>query len=434
MMIPSSLTRFAAAALAASLLASPASAAAEVRTVDRIVAVVNKQAITQQALDTRVREAEAQLTRQKVPLPPAGVLQQQMLERMINEEVQLQYAGNNGIALDSAELDRIMDRLAEQNRLTPEQFRARLKADGINEAAFRADLSRQVILDRLREREVDSKVNVSDSEVDAVLKSAVSANRTEFRLSHILISLPEQASPQEVAKRQQRASDAAAKLAAGAPFAQVAASYSDAQDALSGGDLGWRSATRLPPAFVAALEPLQPGQSTQVLRSANGLHILKLEARRSRGDAQMVEQRQVRHILVRANEITSDKDAQTRILQIRDRIANGMPFAEAAKLYSEDGSAPKGGDLGWVNPGDMVPEFERAYLALPVGQLSQPVRSPFGWHLILVDGTRQQDIGDARQRAEIRQELRARKSEQVYAEWLQQLRASAYVSERLQDQ
>ena len=419
--------------LAASLLAQPALAAAEVRTADRIVAVVNKGVITQRQLSARVAEAVQQLKKQNVPLPAEAVLEQQVLDRMVNEEVLLQYATNNGIRIDDNELDRVIDRLAQQNKLTTAQFRDKLKQSGTSEQAFRETLRKQVMIDRLREREVDSKVFVSDSEVDAVLKSAVNASRTEYRLAHILVSLPDQANPQDIAKKQARANEAIALLQAGKPFAQVAASFSDAGDALSGGELGWRSAARLPAPFVAAIDPLQVGQHTPILRSANGLHILKLEEKRARGQAQMVEQTSVAHILVRTNEAVSEQDAKNRILQIRDRIQKGMPFAEAAKLYSEDGSAARGGELGWVNPGDMVPDFERAYQALKPGQLSEPVRTQFGWHLIQIAGSRQQDVGNERERNEVRQELRARKAEQAYADWMRQLRDSAYVQERLQE-
>lgn len=418
--------------LLASLLAG-AVHAADVRTVDRVVAVVNKNVITERGLNTRAAQIVANLKRQGVPLPPDEVVRTQVLERIINDEVQLQYAANNGIKIDDAEIDRVIERLAAQNHTDAAGFRKKLAQEGTDYNAFRDELRQQITIDRLREREVDSKVFVADSEVDNYLASAVNAKRVEYRLAHILVALPEQPSPQDIERKQKRANEAAARLAGGANFSQVAAAYSDAPDGLSGGELGWRSATRLPAPFLAELDKLQPGQNTAVLRSASGFHILKLEERRARGEAQMVEQVQVRHILVRTNEAISENDAKTRILQVRDRVLKGMKFDEAARLYSEDGSASRGGDLGWVSPGDMVPEFERAYLALKPGQISEPVRSPFGWHLIEVLGSRKQDVGSERERQQVKQELRARKAEQAYADWARQLRDSAFVEERLND-
>ena len=405
-----------------------------VRTVDRIVAIVNKGVITQHDLNTRVSQVEANLKRQNIPLPPPGVLAQQVLERMVTEQIQLEYAANNGIRVDDAELDQTIARIASNNHVSPEQLKQKVVADGLTFKDFREEIRRQVIIDRVREREIDSKTNVTDSEVDNYLASAVNANQTEYRLAHIMVSLPEQASPQVVAERSKRAEEAAAKLAAGANFSQVAASYSDARDALSGGELGWRTATRLPSQFIDAIKTLPVDGTTQVIRLADGFHILKVLEKRTQGESQMVTQTHARHILVKVNEATSEAEAHQKILQIRDRILNhSITFAEAARLYSEDGSASRGGDLNWITPGDMVPQFEQAMSALKPNEVSEPVRSPFGWHLIEVIGTRSQDVGRDMERQRVRQELRARKSEQAYEDWVRQLRDSAYVVERLQD-
>lgn len=413
------------------LPALPVSAA--VREVDRIVAVVNKNVITEQGLNARVAEAEATLKRQKVPLPPRDLLRQQVFEQMINEEAQLQYAEQTGLRLDEADLDRTIERIAQGNKLSVAEFKKHLAADGVPFARFRDQIRREVLIERVREREVDNKIQVSDIEVDLFLKSAVNANRDEYKLAHILISLPEQASPQVLEQRGRRAEEALQKLKGGAPFAQIAASYSDSRDNLTGGALGWRGASQMPADFVGVLRELKPGQISPILRSSAGLHILRLEDKRTRGAAQLVEQTQARHILIKTNEAISEADAKHRIDQIRDRLQNGMKFEEAARLYSEDASANRGGDLGWISPSDTVPEFERAMRALSPKTVSAPVRTPFGWHLIEVTGKRTEDIGQDQDRQAIKRELRTRKIEQQTQDWTRQQRDAAHVDLRLND-
>jgi len=412
---------------------SAASTPAPIKEVDRIVAVVNKQVITQFDLEQRVKQALDNLKRQHVTPPEADVLKRQVLEQMVTEDVQLQYAANNGITVDDADLDRTIAQIAKQNKVTLDGMYAQLAKDGVTQSQFRADMRRDITLDRLKQREVESRVTVTDTEVEQVLKSANTSNRSDYHLATILVSVPERASAKDIEAKSKRAEAALADIKAGKPFGQVTAAYSDAPNAMKGGDLGWRPATSLPPELASLLDTLQPGDSSGVIRSPQGFYIFKLIEKRAQGAAQMVEQFHTEHILVRTNEAVSEADARAKIDQIRDRIARGASFEEMARLYSEDGSSARGGDLGWVNLGDTVPEFERAMVSLPINQVTAPVRSPFGWHLIKVIGKRTQDVADQRERLAIKQQIRSRKVEQAYLDWVRQLRDSAYVQERLDD-
>ncbi|AXE30242.1 molecular chaperone SurA [Chromobacterium phragmitis] len=404
-----------------------------VREVDRIVAVVNKNVITWQELQTRVNDAIKQLEAQKVAPPARDVLERQVLEQMITEEVQLQYAASGGLKIDDEAVDQAVANLAKQNKLSEAGLKAQLAKDGITMDRLRGDIRRELTIARLRDSEVASKVSVSDNEVEQALKSAQSANRTEYHLASILVAVPERADAKQIDALSQKVHKAQAELAAGQPFAKVSAAYSDAPNALKGGDMGWRPATSLPPEFVQMLEQMKTGADTDVIRTQQGFFIFKLVDKRSGGAPMMVEQYHPRHILIRTNEAVSESDAKARIDQVRDRIMRGAKFADMAKLYSEDGSNAKGGDLGWVNLGDLVPEFEKAMVSLPIGQVSQPVRTPFGWHLILVEGKRNQDVSSDHEKMAVKQQIRARKMEQAYTDWVRQLRDSAFVEEHLDE-
>ncbi|OHX13642.1 molecular chaperone SurA [Chromobacterium sphagni] len=418
---------------ASAMQAALAAPATPVREVDRIVAVVNKNVITWQELQSRVDEAIKQLEAQKVAPPSRDVLEHQVLEQMITEEVQLQYAASGGLRIDDAAVDQAVANLAKQNKLSEAGLKAQLAKDGITLDRLRGDIRRELTLSRLRDSEVGSRVMVSDSEVDQVLKSAQSANHTEYHLASILVGVPERADAKQIDALSQKVHKALADLEAGQPFAKVSATYSDSPNALKGGDMGWRSATSLPVEFVQLLEQLKTGAHTDVIRTQQGFFIFQLQEKRAGGAPMLVEQYHTRHILIRTNEAVSEADAKARIEQVRDRIMRGAKFADMAKLYSEDGSNAKGGDLGWVNLGDLVPEFEKAMVALPIGQVSQPVRSPFGWHLILVESKRNQDVSSDHEKMAIKQQIRARKMEQAYTDWVRQLRDSAFVEEHLDD-
>lgn len=410
-----------------------AAPATPVNEMDRIVAVVNKTVITNLDLQNRIDAAIQQLKGQNVTPPSRDVLAHQVLEQMITEQTQLEYANSNGIRVDDHDLDLAIADLAKQNKLDVKGLQAQLAKEGVPFARFREEIRREIILARLKNNEIGSRINVTDSEVDQVLKSAQSANRNEYHLATILVSTPERADAKQLDNLAAKASKALAELNDKQPFAKVAATYSDAPNGIKGGDLGWRPAATLPQEFVSLLDSLNPGQHTSVIRTPQGFMIFQLIEKRGGNQPLVVEQYHTSHILIRTNEAVSDTDAKNRILQIRDRILRGAKFAEMAKLYSEDGSNVKGGDLGWVNKGDMVPEFEKAMLALPVGTVSEPVRSPFGWHLILVDAKRNQDVSADRERQTIKQQLRLRKLDQAYLDWVRQLRDSAFVEQRLDD-
>ena len=425
--------------LAASLISHAALAADQAIEVDRIVAVVNSDVITRTELRQRVEQVTRQLTRQGTPLPPADVLERQVLERQIIERLQLQLASETSLRVDDVALERAIGRIADNNRLSPADFRKALEKDGISWERFREEVRNEMLLGRVREREVDSRIVVSDAEVANYLANPdhAAAGQDEFNLAHILFRAPEGASPEQLARLRAKAEEVAARVARGEAFDKLAASYSDAPDALSGGNLGWRSAERLPGLFAEAVASLKPGETTPILRSAAGFHLIKVLGRKGGSQDAMpaqVQQTHARHILIKTSEIVSDADARRRLVDLRERIVQGgARFADLARQHSADISAAKGGDLGWIYPGDTVPEFEQAMDALKPGEVSQPVQSPFGWHLIVVDERRVQDVSDDRKRAAARNALRERKSDEAFQDWLRQLRDRAYVEYRLEE-
>ena len=436
------LLAFASASLAlAQGSAGPARAQAEARPttvaaarpsvvpLDRVIAVVNDEALTQWDLNEQKRIVLQQMKASKVPPPPADVLEKQLLERLINEHALLQHAKDNGIRVDDTTVERTILRVAEENKMSPEELRKALDREGIPYDKYREDIRRQVLIQRVREREVDSKIVVSDAEVDNYLATvnAQAGGESEYLLSHVYVSVPEQASPAEIEARQQRAAEALAALKSGTDFAQVAASFSDAPDALSGGSLGWRTPARLPSVFADYVRKMKPGETSPVLRSPGGFHIVKVENVRGRNQPTVVDQTHARHILIKVNEVTSDAEAKAKIERLRERIVGGAKFEDLARVNSEDATSAKGGDLGWLSPGDTVPDFEKAMDALKPDELSQPIRTPFGWHLVQVLERRKQDVTDQRRRDQARQALRERKSDEQFADFLRQLRDRTYV-------
>jgi peptidyl-prolyl cis-trans isomerase SurA len=434
--LPKRLTRNLVAALTFLLAAAYAPLPSQAAPVllNRIVAVVNSAVITQSELDQQLQQTLNQMALRKTPPPAKDVLEKRILERMITERVLLQMADESNIRIDGDTLDRAVARVAAQNNLDLPAFRAALEKDGISFEAFRKQIRQQLIISRLREREVDNHIVVTDAEIDNFLANQKqdAEHQTEYNLSHILFLAPEGASPDALQKLKAKAEKAAAELKAGADFAQVSASYSDAQNALQGGAMGWRSEAKLPSLFVDAVKDLKAGDITPVLHSANGYHILKLIDKRGVDTKMIVHQTHARHILIKTNEVITEQDAYVRLMELRDRLINGSAdFAKLAKQYSNDASAPQGGDLGWLNPGDTVPEFERTMDATAVGEISKPVKSPFGLHLIQVLERRDHDVGPERQRLLARQSIRERKSEEAFDDWVRQSRDRAYVEYRL---
>lgn len=405
------------------------------QTLDRIVAVVNDGVITQYQLDSRVRSATAQLHRQKVQLPPQDILRRQVLEQMITERAQVQQAKDAGIRIDDAELNQAMDRVAANQKMSTAQLRSTVEKDGMKWGDFREEIRDQMMIARIREREVDAKINVTPGEVDNFLANQTGTGAgEEVHLAHILIRIPEGASPETLQKLRFKAIGIDEQAKSGRDFSQLAASYSEANDALQGGDLGFRPVDSLPQVMSAAVANLRPGQVSEVVRSPSGFHIVKLIARRGGHALPQVQQTHARHILIKVTEITSESEAKQKIIQVQQRLKAGDDFATLAKLYSQDGSAQKGGDLGWLYPGDTVQPFEQAMNALKIGEISGPVQSPFGFHIIQVLERRTTDVSQERQRQRAMLALRQRKLEDANLEWVRQVRDRSYVEIRLDDQ
>lgn len=413
-------------------------APADVVEVDRIVAVVNSDAITLYELRARTDQAMAQLRGRNVTPPPREDFERQVLERMIYEKVQLQHAEETQMRVDDRMLEAALGRIAESNNMNATQLRSAVERDGISWSSFRDDIRKEIILSRLRDREVESRVVVTEGEIDNYLASPQrkAEQPEEYNISHILLRVPEGASPETLLRLKARADAALDAIRRGEDFARVAASYSEAQDALSGGSLGWRPVDRMPQLFADMLPKLKVGEVSDVMRSPAGFHIMKVVDKRggAGGVDGRVSQTRARHILIKTSEVMSDAEARRRLTSLKERLDNGGSFEELARSNSQDLSAAKGGDLGWLYPGDTVPEFEKVMNALQPGQVSEPVQSPFGWHLIQVVERRVEDVSTERQRAAARMALRERKAEEVYQDWVRQLRDRAYVEIRLNDE
>ncbi len=407
--------------------------------VDRIVAVVNDEAITAFELRTRLATVERQLRGQNVQLPPQDVLEKQLLERMITDRVQLQFAKETGLRISDIELDASIRRIAEGNRLSLQDFRVTLEKDGIPWTKFREEIREEIVLSRLRDREVESRIVISDGEIDNYLANPDQGGDTgniEVQTAHIVVRVPEQASPDQLMRIGARAQAALDQIRRGDSFAKVAASYSDAPDGLTGGAMGTRPLDRLPALYADAVKKLKPGETSDILRSPAGFHIVTLIARQGGGGAKPVaalKQTRARHILIKVNELVSETEARRKLVALKERLDNGADFAELARLHSNDLSAAKGGDLGWLYQGDTVPDFEKAMDRLTINQTSEPVQSPFGFHLIQVLERRTEDATAERQRLTARQVLRERKSDEAYQDWVRQMRDRAYVEYRAED-
>ncbi|MEI7841794.1 MAG: peptidylprolyl isomerase [Gallionellaceae bacterium] len=400
---------------------------------NQILVVVNEDVITRQELEARLVIVANQLKKQGTALPDADVLEKQILERMIGDLLQQQFAKETGLRIDDVQLDKALNRIAQQNKITSlTAFRAKLEQDGINYNKFREEIRAEILAARLREREVDSKLMISDNEIENYLKNQAKqvGKGEELNLAHIMVVVPEQASAEKIQTYKTRAEQALAKLRAGAPFAQVAAGFSDAQDALQGGQLGWKAADRLPPLFAEPLVKLKPGEMTEILRSPNGFHIIKLLERRSKDAPIVITQTHARHILIKTSELVPENEAKSRLAEIKQRIDKGADFAEQAKLFSEDGSAAQGGDLGWLSPGETVAEFEGPMDALKISQISGLVQSGFGWHLIQVLERRNTDVSAEQKKLQARNAIRTFRSDEVFQDWLRQLRDRAFVEYR----
>jgi peptidyl-prolyl cis-trans isomerase SurA len=426
-------TTLAAGAFAAALiLSSPAGAQAlskgSVQVADSVVAVVNSDVITQRELEDRVGLITRRLQQQNAPLPPTAQLQRQVLDQMVVERIQLQKAKEDGINVDDATVNRTLERLAQQNQMTLDVYRARIEAQGVPWSTFTRDARTELTLSKLREKEVDSKITVSDAEIANYVASQRGPNAkqsSDLHLQHIMFKLPPNASQTDIAAVQAKAEAVLKEAQSGEDFAKLAKQNSQDTDAAKGGDLGFRTQGSLPAGVVTAVS------TPQLIRTDGGFEIIKLVERRSgqgtAADAPKLVQTHVRHILLRVSDGMSESAARQKLVDIKRDVVGGGDFANFARTYSQDGSASQGGDLGWISPGETVPEFERAMNNLKDGDVSDPVRSEYGYHLIQVLGRRDAE-GSATQQLDIaRQAIGQRKAEQAYSDWLRELRDTAYV-------
>ncbi len=417
----------------ATVLPSMAQPRVAPRTADYIVAVVNQELVTAHEVEARIAQVRENARRSNANLPPEAELRRQVLELLIDERVQVTNARDSGQRIDDVELERAVSNVAAQNQLTPVQLRERLKREGIDYTRFRNNIRDQLLMERVREREVQARISISDTEIENWLEKqrAASGSATEYNIAQVLITVPEGASEAVVTERRALAEAAAARIRSGTAFDVVARESSEDTNRARGGEIGARTADRLPDVFLQAVRSLQPGEvSPTLLRTGAGFHVLKLLSR-TEGGALSVNQTRARHILLRPSEQLTQEAAIRRLTEFKRQIAAGTrSFEQIARENSEDGSAPQGGDLGWVSPGNFVPEFEEAMNALPINGLSDPVVSRFGVHLIQVVERRKMALDAKQQRDQARAALREQKFEAAFEDWVRDLRARAYVEMR----
>lgn len=405
-----------------------------VRSADFIVAVVNSEPVTNSEVRERMARVAQSIAAQGGQLPPENVLAREVLERLILEKAQLQTAREQGIKVDDYALDQAAQNVARQNSLSLEQMMSRLAADGISATRFREELRNQLLLQRLREREVDGRVRVSELDIDQYLKEQRASGDTSnmtLNLGHVFIAVPENASPAVVAEREARAREALEKLRAGEDFAAVVRAYSDAPEAKDGGVLGLRPVDRYPELFTRAVAASPRNAVVGPVRSGAGFHLLKVIDRSQQGMATVVTQNHARHILLRPSDQLNEGQAAERLADYRRRVQAGQArFEDLAREYSQDGSAKQGGDLGWAGPGSFVPEFEEVLNQLKPGEVSAPVVSRFGVHLIQLIDRRQATLTPREQRDALRNIVREQKLDKAYATWVQEVRGRAYVEYR----
>ncbi|MEX2524164.1 MAG: peptidylprolyl isomerase [Gammaproteobacteria bacterium] len=413
-------------------LLQPAGAAVEL---DRIVAVVNDDVVMASELEERLRTVRDQLREQGTQMPPTSQLKKQVLDRLIMNKLQMQMARQTGIRVDDETLNRTISGIAAENGVSLTQFRDILERDGYSYAQFREDIRNEIMISRLRQRAVDNRVSVSEREIENHLANQQHQGETEveYRLSHILVALPRSPTSGDLENTREKAEQILDELRNGAEFGKTAATYSDGQQALEGGDLGWRKAGQLPTLFSGAVSNMEKGDISDLIRSSSGYHIVKLTDIRD-SEKVVITQTHARHILIRPDEMTSEEDAFRRLNQLRMRIQGGDDFAELARGHSNDTvSAADGGDLGWVSPGELVPEFEEVMGSLNPGEVSEPFQTQFGWHIVQVLERREHDSTEDIKRARAREAIRERKLEEARENWLREMRDEAYVEYRLNE-
>jgi len=402
---------------------------------DRIIAVVNDDVIMQSELEGKLRTVRNQLEQQGTALPPTGILEKQILDRLILNKLQLQLALDTGIRVDDETLNRTISNIASENKISLTQFREILEKDGHSYERFREDIRNEIIIARLRERQVDNRVTVTDREIDNFLVNEEHQGivENEYRISHILIATPEAATPDEIEQARLIGEKVLEDLSNGQDFTELAKNVSDGKQASEGGDLGWKKAGDIPTLFSDYVNNMKEGGVSELIQSPSGFHIIKLSGFRS-SEKNIVTQTNARHILIRANELSTENDVKIRLEQLKIRIEGGDDFAELARAHSEDTvSAAQGGDLGWVSPGSLVPDFEKEMDKLQPGQTSAPFKTDFGWHIVQVLERREYDNSEDRKRAAAREAIRKRKIEEAQENWLRHMRDEAYVEYRIDD-
>lgn len=417
--------------LGAVLLSSVAQA--DLQSLNRVVAIVDSDVIMQSQLDQRVREVEQTIAKRGAEAPPRDVLQQQVLERLIVENLQLQIGDRSGIRITDEELNQAMGSIAQRNNLSLEQFRAALARDGLSYEDARDQIRREMVISRVRQRRVAERIQVTEQEVDNFLASDLGKLQLseEYRLANILIPVPEGASPEVIQAAGKRVSEVYNQLRSGADFAQLAISSSASESALEGGEIGWRKAAQLPPPFDGMINALSVGEVTEPVRTPGGFIILKLLEKRG-GSNVVRDEVHVRHILIKPSEIRSEAETRRLVERLYQRITSGEDFTELAKNFSEDpGSALNGGDLSWIDPQTLVPEFREVMANTATGQLSKPFKSPYGWHVLEVIGRRATDSSEQMREQQAMNLLRNRKYDEELQSWLRQIRDEAYVEIKL---
>lgn len=405
---------------------------AEPRLIDRIVAVVDDEALMESELKQRIQQANEQIAERGIRPPPAEVLRQQVLDRLILDTIQLQLAKQGGLRVDDQTLNETLAKIAQQNDMTLRQFSQAIEADGITFNDFREQIRQEMLISQVRQRRIGERIQVSEQEVDNYLTSpeALQQDGREFRVGHILLSVPDNPSPEQVKLAQKQAEELKQKLDAGADFQEQAIATSAADEAFSGGDLGWRSALALPSLFADRVPSLPLGGIAGPIRSPSGFHLIKLLETRG-GEQLFVDQTQARHLLLMPNALRDEQATLAEIRVLKQRLEQGESLAKLARELSDDrGSKQSGGNLGWVSPGQMVPEFEKAMDDLRIGEISQPIKSQFGWHLIQVEKRRKSDMTDAMRRQQVRRILSERRFEEEVQNWLREIRDSTWVEIR----
>lgn len=415
----------------ASLTALPA--IAELEKLDKVVAIVDEGVVMQSELESKLRSIRTKLQASNTELPPEDILRSQVLDHLVNEQIQLQMARRAGAQVSGQELDQMVERIRTSNNLSPEQFAQQLALEGISLNQLREDMRREMLVRQVQQGSVNRRIQVTESEIENFLNSTEGKFWTspDYLLGHILIAVTSGSSEADIAELEAKAKKLQQEAMAGADFRRLAVANSSGQNALDGGDLGWRKVAQLPGLFADKVAPLKVGEVTQPFRSGAGFHLIKLYEQRGGGEV-LVEQTKARHILIKTNELITDVDAFDKLEALRKQVLEGADFAVLAKENSEDlGSALQGGDLGWSNPGQFVPEFEQTMKQMGLGEISLPFRSQFGWHILQVLERRKQDMSDTMIKNQAANLLRGRRFEEELQVWLQEIRDEAFVELKL---